>query len=81
MIVPSIHACVAKGESPFRLGDGMNMWDISYAPNVAYAHALAVENLLTTKSAHGEAMVSSCAEARLGAPRATPEEQCCQIDA
>jgi hypothetical protein len=37
----------------------MNLWDVSYVGNIAYAHALAVQNLLTTKSAHGEALVSS----------------------
>ena len=57
--VPSIHACIPKCETPFRLGDGNNLWDVVYVGNVAFAHALAVKNLLTSKSAHGEAMVSS----------------------
>lgn len=56
--VPSIHACIPKGETPFRLGAGNNLWDVVYVGNVAFAHALAVKNLLTSKSAHGEAMVS-----------------------
>ena len=55
-LVPSIHACIAKGETPFMLGDTENLWDVTYAPNVAYAHVLAVENLLTTKTAAGEAI-------------------------
>ncbi|ETN38373.1 uncharacterized protein HMPREF1541_06408 [Cyphellophora europaea CBS 101466] len=58
ILIPSVHACIAKGETPFRLGDGMNLWDVVYVGNVAYAHALAVQNLLSTRSAHGEAMVS-----------------------
>ena len=55
ILVPSIHACIAKGETPFRLGDGMNLWDVVYVGNVAFAHALAVRNLLSTKTAHGQA--------------------------
>jgi sterol-4alpha-carboxylate 3-dehydrogenase (decarboxylating) len=59
MLLPSIHACIVKGETPFRLGDGMNLWDVVYVGNVAYAHALAVRNLLSSsKTAHGEAFVS-----------------------
>jgi sterol-4alpha-carboxylate 3-dehydrogenase (decarboxylating) len=59
MLLPSIHACIAKGETPFRLGDGLNLWDVVYVGNVAHAHALAVGNLLSSsKTAHGEAFVS-----------------------
>lgn len=54
ILVPSIHACIAKRETPFRLGNGLNLWDVVYVGNVAYAHSLAVKNLLTTKSAHGQ---------------------------
>lgn len=55
-LVPSIHACIAKWETPFILGDAENLWDASYAPNVADAHVLAVENLLSSRSAAGEAI-------------------------
>ena len=54
-LIPAIHACIAKGETCFVLGDGENLWDVSYAPNVAEAHVLAVENLLSTQTAAGEA--------------------------
>lgn len=53
-LIPSIHACIAKFETPFRLGDGMNLWDTVYVGNVGHAHALAVKNLLSSKSAAGE---------------------------
>ena len=53
-LVPSIHACIAKGEALFRLGDGNNLWDTVYVSNVADAHALAVKNLLSSKTAAGE---------------------------
>lgn len=55
--VPSIVSCVIdKFESPFRVGDGMNMWDTVYVGNVADAHVLALENLLSDDpAAAGEA--------------------------
>lgn len=47
-LIPSIHACIAKGETRYRLGDGRNLWDVTYVGNVADAHILAIENLLST---------------------------------
>lgn len=58
-LVPSIHACIAKGETPFVIGDGMNMWDATYVGNIADSHVLAVENLLSSKTAAGEAIFIS----------------------
>lgn len=58
-LIPSIHACIAKGETPFVIGDGENLWDVTYAGNIADAHVLAVENLLSTKTAAGEAIFIS----------------------
>ncbi|KAL9126460.1 MAG: hypothetical protein Q9217_004498 [Psora testacea] len=55
-LIPSVHACIAKGETPFILGSADNLWDVSYAPNIADAHVLAVENLVGPKSAAGEAI-------------------------
>ncbi|MDI1491027.1 MAG: erg26, C-3 sterol dehydrogenase [Ramalina farinacea] len=56
-LIPSVHACIAKFETPFVIGNGTNLWDVSYAPNMADAHVLAVENLLSpTKTAAGEAI-------------------------
>lgn len=56
-LIPSVHACIAKFETPFVIGDGTNLWDVSYAPNMADAHVLAVENLLSpAKTAAGEAI-------------------------
>jgi len=54
-LVPSIHACIAKGETPYIIGDGNNLWDVTYVTNVADAHVLAAENLVSSKTAAGEA--------------------------
>ena len=53
-LVPTIHACIAKFETPFGIGTGLNLYDFSYVGNVAYAHVLAVENMLSTQTAAGE---------------------------
>ena len=53
-LVPSLHACIAKSETPYQIGDGTNLWDASYVGDVAFAHVLAVRNLLTTGTAAGE---------------------------
>ncbi|KAI9924621.1 hypothetical protein AWENTII_009712 [Aspergillus wentii] len=54
-LVPAIHACIARGETPFIIGDGLNLWDVTYVTNVADAHVLAAENLVSSKTAAGEA--------------------------
>jgi sterol-4alpha-carboxylate 3-dehydrogenase (decarboxylating) len=45
-LIPPIHACIAKGETRWIIGNGMNLWDTTYVGNVADAHVLAVEALL-----------------------------------
>ena len=54
-LIPSIHACIAKRDTPYIIGDGCNLWDLTYVANVADAHVLAAENLLSTMTAVGEA--------------------------
>lgn len=54
-LIPSIHACIAKRETPFVIGDGFNLWDVTHVDNVADAHVLAAENLVTSRTAAGEA--------------------------
>lgn len=54
-LIPSIHACIAKYETPFIIGDGFNLWDVTHVSNVADAHVLAAENLMTSRTARGEA--------------------------
>ncbi|KAI9039018.1 NAD(P)-binding protein [Aspergillus affinis] len=54
LLVPSIHACIAKRETPFVIGDGFNLWDVTYVSNVADAHVLAAENLMSSRTAAGE---------------------------
>lgn len=58
-LVPSVHHCIAKGETPFIIGDGLNMWDVTFVGNVADAHVLATENLISTRTAAGEAIFVS----------------------
>jgi sterol-4alpha-carboxylate 3-dehydrogenase (decarboxylating) len=58
-LIPSIHSCIAKKESPWVIGNGLNLWDVTYVSNVADAHVLAAENLLTTKTAAGQAFFIS----------------------
>lgn len=53
-LVPAIHACIEKGETPFVIGDGFNLWDVTYVTNVADAHVLAAENLMSSKTAAAE---------------------------
>ena len=59
VLIPSIHACIAKLETPFVIGDGLNMWDVTYVGNIADAHVLAAENLISSKTAAGEAFFIS----------------------
>ncbi|KAG0158993.1 C-3 sterol dehydrogenase, putative [Penicillium digitatum] len=54
-LLPSIHACIAKFETPFLIGNGSNLWDITHVDNAADAHILAIENLLSSRTAAGEA--------------------------
>ncbi|PLB45477.1 NAD(P)-binding protein [Aspergillus steynii IBT 23096] len=54
LLVPSIHACIAKSETPFIIGDGFNLWDVTYVSNIADAHVLAAENLMSSRTAAGE---------------------------
>ena len=53
-LIPSIHACIENGETPYIIGDGLNLWDTDYVGNVADAHVLALNNLLTSKTAARE---------------------------
>ena len=41
------------------IGDGLNMWDVTYVGNIADAHVLAAENLVSSKTAAGEAFFVS----------------------
>ncbi|KAJ5093153.1 3-beta hydroxysteroid dehydrogenase/isomerase [Penicillium angulare] len=54
-LVPAIHACIAKYETPFVIGTGDNLWDVTHVSNVADSHVLAVENMVSCRTAAGEA--------------------------
>jgi sterol-4alpha-carboxylate 3-dehydrogenase (decarboxylating) len=45
-LIPTIHNCISKNETPFIIGTGLNLFDFTYVGNVADAHVLAIENLL-----------------------------------
>jgi sterol-4alpha-carboxylate 3-dehydrogenase (decarboxylating) len=75
-LIPSIHACIAKGETRWRLGDGTNLWDTVYVDNLADAHLLAVENLLYFQSQSvrvGHSEASTVAQATGGQRSAAGE--------
>jgi sterol-4alpha-carboxylate 3-dehydrogenase (decarboxylating) len=56
-LVTTIQKCIDKLETPFVIGDGGGLYDFIYVGNVADAHVLAVHNLLTTRTAAGEAFL------------------------
>ncbi|KAF2759295.1 putative NAD dependent epimerase/dehydratase [Pseudovirgaria hyperparasitica] len=59
-LIPTIHQCIAKGETPFIVGTGLNLYDFSFVSNIADAHVLAVGNLLDGPgTAAGEAFFVS----------------------
>lgn len=58
-VISLMHDLIAKGETYFVVGDGNNFYDFVYIDNVVHAHALAVENLLTTQTAAGQAFFIS----------------------
>lgn len=58
-VIATMADCIKKGETPFIVGDGNNLYDFIYIDNAAWAHVLAVENLLTTQTAAGEAFFVS----------------------
>lgn len=60
--IPTIHSCIAAGQTPFILGTGTNLQDFVYVDNVADAHILAVGNLLNSQTAAGEAIYISNGE-------------------
>lgn len=58
-VISVMHDLIAKGETNFVVGDGCNMYDFMYISNAVDAHILAIENLLTTETATGEAFFIS----------------------
>ncbi|KAF2832190.1 C-3 sterol dehydrogenase/C-4 decarboxylase-like protein [Ophiobolus disseminans] len=56
VVIPTIHSLIALGQTPFVLGNGINLQDYVYVDNVADAHVLAVANLLNSQTAAGEAI-------------------------
>ncbi|ODV98093.1 hypothetical protein PACTADRAFT_47915 [Pachysolen tannophilus NRRL Y-2460] len=56
-LVPGLRSVAKMGQSKFQIGDNNNLFDWTYAGNVAYAHVLAAEKLLnpdTCKQVGGE---------------------------
>lgn len=58
-VISIFHDQIAKRETNFIVGDGTNFYDFMYISNAVDAHILAVENLLTSKTAAGEAFFIS----------------------
>lgn len=62
-LIPTVHGCIENGETPFVIGSGLNLYDFSFVTNIADAHVLAVENLLSeSPTAAGEAFFISNGE-------------------
>jgi sterol-4alpha-carboxylate 3-dehydrogenase (decarboxylating) len=54
--IPTLHACIAKRETPFVIGNALaSLYDFTYVSNVADAHVLALQNLMGTSTAAGHA--------------------------
>ena len=58
-VISIFHDQIAKRETNFIVGDGYNFYDFMYIANAVDAHILATENLLTSKTAAGEAFFIS----------------------
>ena len=58
-VISVIHDLIAKNETNFIIGDGENIYDFMYIDNAVDAHVLAIENILTTQTAAGQAMFIS----------------------
>lgn len=58
-VIGLIYDLIAKHETNFIVGDGNNFYDFMYIDNAVHAHVLAIENLLTTKSAAGQSFFIS----------------------
>lgn len=58
-VISLIHDLIAKRETFFIVGNGDNIYDFMYIDNAVDAHILAVENLLSTKAAAGQAFFIS----------------------
>ncbi|KAF2090843.1 putative NAD dependent epimerase/dehydratase [Saccharata proteae CBS 121410] len=54
-LLPPVHALIGSRATAFILGPGTNLYDFTYVANAADAHVLAVDNLLATGTAAGEA--------------------------
>ena len=46
-VIPGMYDVIKNGQTAFQIGDNTNLWDFTYVDNVAHAHILAAENLLT----------------------------------
>lgn len=48
-LIPGLYDVIKNGQTAFQVGDNANLWDFTYVDNVAYAHILAAENLVTPR--------------------------------
>ncbi|KAK3071549.1 hypothetical protein LTR53_008416 [Teratosphaeriaceae sp. CCFEE 6253] len=58
-VIGIFHDLIGKGETNFIVGDGNNVYDFMYIDNAVLAHILAIENLLTSRTAAGEVFLIS----------------------
>ena len=57
-VIPGMYDVIRNGQTAFQVGDNSNLWDFTYVDNVAHAHILAAENLMTPEKElkHGSAV-------------------------
>ncbi|KAH7401769.1 C-3 sterol dehydrogenase/C-4 decarboxylase-like protein [Phaeosphaeria sp. MPI-PUGE-AT-0046c] len=55
VVIPTVHALIDAGQTPFILGNATNLQDYVYVENIAHAHVLAAQNLLNSQTAAGQA--------------------------
>ncbi|CAA17691.1 3 beta-hydroxysteroid dehydrogenase/delta 5--_4-isomerase Erg26 [Schizosaccharomyces pombe] len=54
-LVPGMLSVLKNGQTKFQLGDNLNLFDFTYIENAAYAHLLAMDNLLSSNpTANGQ---------------------------
>ena len=56
-IIPGLYQVIKNRQTMWQVGDNSNLWDFTYVDNIAHAHVLAAENLITPEASlpHGSA--------------------------
>ena len=55
LVIPTVYDILKRGQTAYEIGEPFGLRDISYVDNIADAHVLAAENLVSSRTAAGEA--------------------------